>query len=193
MFCRRWPLSRTLKDLGVEGALEQAVTGKKGGPGWGKRSSRRLRGWASYRGATGASGVLGVRWGGWASVGCKRPPTSPPGKLDLLWAEVCRRLKRLDPCFGRCMVVRRMKEAESLEAGRRERSRQEQLRSQSGALLHGIHPFIHLRFLQCFLYVRCWYLIFLKFLGCCWVFVATGGLLGGFSLQGAGLVTGLGS
>ena len=91
------------------------------------------------------------------------------------------------------MVVRRMKEAESLEAGRRERSRQEQLRSQSGALLHGIHPFIHLRFLQCFLYVRCWYLIFLKFLGCCWVFVATGGLLGGFSLQGAGLVTGLGS
>ena len=76
-----------------------------------------------------------------------------------------------------------MKEAESLEAGRRERSRQEQLRSRSGALLRGIRPFIHHRFLQCFLYVRHWclFLIFLKFLGCHWVFVAAGGLLGAFS------------
>ena len=48
MFCRRWPLSRTLKDVGVEGGLEQAVTGRKGRLSWGKHFSRRLRGWASY-------------------------------------------------------------------------------------------------------------------------------------------------
>ena len=43
-----------MKDVGVEGGLEQAVglelavTGRKGRLRWGKHFSRRLRGWASY-------------------------------------------------------------------------------------------------------------------------------------------------